>query len=92
MTNFNFIDITYALMKEWVKKYDADVHKAFLKTIEAKQEEILLFQEVFIHNHSLEVAYKAINAHFDESKSVIELEIAFRYLLLDWSKYVSDDE
>lgn len=91
MNDYNFINTTSALIKEWVSKYDDGIISAFLKTIEHKKCEVLLFEEVFLKHHNLEFSFAVINKSLGASKSNIELKIEFHYLLLDWTKYIKED-
>lgn len=43
MNDYNFINTTSALIKEWVSKYDNGIISAFLKTIEHKKMRSLTF-------------------------------------------------
>ena len=91
MSDYNFINTTCALIEEWVSKYDDGIISAFLKTIEHKKCEVLLFEEIFINHNDFELSFELVNKKLGVLKNNFELEIEFHYLLLDWSKYIKGD-
>ena len=89
MQNYSYTYTTVALMKEWIRKYDREVISAFLKTIENKPVETLLFQAAFLQHLGWNEVLKTVEQETGRSKT--ELEIEFRYLLLDWTKYIQGE-
>ena len=87
MKDFDFVNTTLALMKDWYSKYNQDVKNSFVELIKSKNLETHLYEEIFMRERPLDLALKNVCCLTNADKS--DVEIALRFLLIDWSKFVN---
>lgn len=87
MKDFDFVNTTLALMKDWYSKYNQDVKNSFVELIKSKNLETHLYEEIFMRERPLDLALKNVCYFTNADES--DVEIALRFLLIDWSKFVN---
>lgn len=84
--DFDFVNTTLALMKNWYSKYNQDVKNSFVDLIKSKTIESHLYEEIFMREQPLDLALKNVCRLTNTDEASVE--IALRFLLIDWSKFV----